>query len=651
MKVVCAKFLAAAALVAATITVLAVPASSGFSAAFLARPAEADGFGDAVDVDGDVAVVGAWRFGFFGDSPGDAFVYERAGSAFQMVARLRQPDPQPGDSFGRGVAISGDVVVVGGDSASIGGEQPAYVFVRPAGGWSGDVAPVATLRSGPDPGAVNSGFGNDVDIDGDTIVVADEPDNYVYVRPAGGWSGTMDPTAALTGVPVGPNTNSRAVAISGEWVVSGSDDPTVAQDIVLHRRPSGGWSTVGVTATFPAPELIFSRNWGGSLAVDGPTLAIGAPLVQNEQGDREGAVFVYVRPSGGWSGEVTEPSATLRDELGRSFDSFGSGVAVDGDSVLATDGKSGEWFRFEQPAGGWVGEIEDRSVNAFGARIAASDGFVIVGDPTFQSSGNDRGRAAVYLPDADRDGVTDVEDNCPTVGNSSQIDTDGDGDGDACDADDDDDGLSDDDEVNVHGTNPLDPDSDGDGLSDGDEVLGGSGTDPLDADSDDDGLSDGDEVNVHGTDPLDADSDDDGLSDGDEVNVHGTDPLDADSDDDGLSDALEVHAGSDPTSGDSDSDGEPDDVDPDVLAGYIAAIPAEALRSPNARSAMSRLLDAAKAHAASGRYEQAVGTLERLRGRFDGCGQVAAQDDWVTDCGVQVELRLLVDRLIAHWST
>jgi len=53
-------------------------------------------------------------------------------------------------------------------------------------------------------------------------------------------------------------------------------------------------------------------------------------------------------------------------------------------------------------------------------------------------------------------------------------------------------------------------------------------------------ITDGDEVNVYGTDPLDSDSDDDGLTDGDEVNVYGTDPLDSDSDDDGLLDGYDV---------------------------------------------------------------------------------------------------------------
>ena len=50
--------------------------------------------------------------------------------------------------------------------------------------------------------------------------------------------------------------------------------------------------------------------------------------------------------------------------------------------------------------------------------------------------------------------------------------------------------------------------------------------DGTDVDTDNDGLSDFDEVYVHGTDPLDPDTDGDGCSDGDEVLVFGTDPLD-----------------------------------------------------------------------------------------------------------------------------
>ena len=104
-------------------------------------------------------------------------------------------------------------------------------------------------------------------------------------------------------------------------------------------------------------------------------------------------------------------------------------------------------------------------------------------------------------PDFDSDGIQDALDNCPLDANASQLDTDNDGAGDACDLDDDNDGLSDLDEINIHGTNPLLVDTDGDNLSDGAEVLT-HGTNPLNEDSDTDGFNDDVEINA-GTNPLD----------------------------------------------------------------------------------------------------------------------------------------------------
>jgi hypothetical protein len=116
------------------------------------------------------------------------------------------------------------------------------------------------------------------------------------------------------------------------------------------------------------------------------------------------------------------------------------------------------------------------------------------------------------LEDPDGDGFTNLEE----YGNSTDpcvaqiIDTDGDG-------------LTDDDEINIYGTDPGNPDTDGDGLSDGDEIIIHS-TDPLDQDTDGDGLSDGDEVNIYLTTATDWDTDGDYIPDLYEVQNTGQSP-------------------------------------------------------------------------------------------------------------------------------
>jgi len=102
-------------------------------------------------------------------------------------------------------------------------------------------------------------------------------------------------------------------------------------------------------------------------------------------------------------------------------------------------------------------------------------------------------------------------------------------------------------------------DSDGDGIPDLQEVL--LGTDPDNPDSDDDGISDGDEIDIWGSDPLNMDTDDDLLYDGGEL-VYGTDILNPDTDGDYLSDGNEVYVFlTDPTNPDTDGDGVIDGIE------------------------------------------------------------------------------------------
>lgn len=160
--------------------------------------------------------------------------------------------------------------------------------------------------------------------------------------------------------------------------------------------------------------------------------------------------------------------------------------------------------------------------------------------------------------DSDGDGLTDGEETQVYGTDPLNPDTDGDGiqdgvevhDGLCTDpllSDTDGDDLSDGVGESDAGTDPCNYDTDADGLGDGAEVHDGICTDPLDADTDADGLSDGTDESAAGTDPCNPDTDGDGLSDGDEVNIHGTNPLRRDTDGDCNDDRAEVEGGSDPT--------------------------------------------------------------------------------------------------------
>ena len=101
-----------------------------------ASDAEAgDFFGSGVSVDGDTAVVGAFREG---NGAGAAYVFGRdegGGGNWGEVTKLTASDAQVGDFFGIRVAISGNTAIVGAHHEDAGGNDAgaAYLFASDGG--------------------------------------------------------------------------------------------------------------------------------------------------------------------------------------------------------------------------------------------------------------------------------------------------------------------------------------------------------------------------------------------------------------------------------------------------------------------------------------------------------------------------------------
>lgn len=664
-----------------------------------------DLFGSSA-IDGDILVVGAPGDDVDGKvDQGSAYVFVRPaggwGDAITHQARLIASDGQAGDVFGA-VAVSGDTIVVGAmacPNVNVCNTRPvttkgaAYVFVKPAGGWNGTLNEQARLTASD--GAGNDLFGAAVSIDGDTIVVSAEWDDffrgsaYVFRKPDAGWSGTLTQNAKLIasdrsagGSGIG-HAFSRA-KVSGDIVVAGAIGADVADSSGVNRvdagrayvfvKPAGGWSGVLTEhARLIASDRAANDRLGNSIALGDDTVVVGAPFDSPGATGDHGAAYVFVKPDGGWAGTVTE-SAKLVASDQQANDNLGVSVGLNADIIFvgapAADSSvaadTGAVYLFERPPGGWIGTLNETGKltaadgaagDTFGGGVTSDGHILVVGARRDDAgAGADQGSAYVFLRndaaaltlspseatnpvgtdhtiaatvhdmdglavpdmsvrfavtgtvttggvcttdstgscaftytgpsepgvdaiaafadadgdgvhdagepqasatktwqhgDRDGDGIGDHVDNCVDVANVDQTDTDGDGQGNACDADDDNDGVADPADAfpldaaewidtDGDGTgNNADPDDDNDGQTDADEAACGSNPlDPASLALDTDGDA--------RPDCADEDDDNDGVRDAADNCVLVPNPDQTDTDRDGAGDLCDATPGSTP---------------------------------------------------------------------------------------------------------
>jgi hypothetical protein len=309
--------------------------------------AAADQLGSSVAISGDTIVAGAphARIGNNGINGGNAdqgaayvFVKPAAGGwvSGHEQAKLVAADGTANDLLASSVAISGATVVAGAFNQRIGANQAqgaAYVFVKPVGGW-GAATPTQAKLTASD-GAAGDDLGGSVAISGDTVVATrvGSPANgritgaeYVFVKPPAGWSDeheTAKLTAAGGGRIFGGANTGEAVAISGATIVGQGDNA-----VYVFVKPAGGWSDTRSAATLTASDGPTGVGW--SMAISGDTVVSGAP--QADIGF--GAVYVFSKPPGGWADEHEAQRISGVDNA--SNGELGYSVGVDGSTIVAS---------------------------------------------------------------------------------------------------------------------------------------------------------------------------------------------------------------------------------------------------------------------------------------------------------------------------
>ncbi len=303
--------------------------------------------------------------------PGRIYVFVKPATGWTdmtQTAKLHASDGAVNDDLGSSMVINGDTIVAGAPNAhtSLGG---AYVFAKPVNGWT-NMTETAKLT----PSDQYSALGVSVTISGDTVVVgATDPFSspsvgaaYVFVKPQTGWT-NMSQTAKLTPSDgQGYDQFGSAVVISGNTVVVGANGRGKTYVFV---EPSGGWADMTQTA------WLVPGTGGSALGTSGDTVVIGSPYETINSKYAQGAAYIFVKPTTGWTNMI--PTATLTASDGAAGDWLGYAVAISGDRIatgapFAAIGsnatRQGAAYTFMKPSTGW------KTTSHFDAKVKASDG-------------------------------------------------------------------------------------------------------------------------------------------------------------------------------------------------------------------------------------------------------------------------------------
>ena len=373
---------------------------------------DGDDFGDAVAISGDTVVVGADYSPSGGASRGQAYVFSRnqgGPNNWGLVKTLSASDKADYDYFGRKVAVSGDIIIVGAPQANSGGTDrgQAYVFSRNQGGannW-GQVK----ILSASDKADTNM-FGWSVAVSGDTVVIGAIHANsgglvrgqaYVFSQNQSGTNNWGQVKILSASDKADRDYFGNSVAISGDIVVVGAhytaSGGTGRGQAYIFSRNQGGTNNWGEVKILSASDKADNDHFGYSVAVSDEIVIVGAYEAASG-GTYRGQVYVFSRNQGGTNtwGQVKILSASDKADN----DWFGYSVAVSGDTGVigafyaASGGTNrGKAYVFSRNQGGtnnW-GEVKILSASDmadhsfFGSSVAVSGATGIIGSSREQA--------------------------------------------------------------------------------------------------------------------------------------------------------------------------------------------------------------------------------------------------------------------------
>lgn len=313
-----------------------------------------DCYGRSVSLSGDVALIGADYDDDAGADAGSTYVYRFDGAGWVCETKLTASDAAPGDQFGRSVGVDGNLAVVGAFKADdpVDEAGSAYVFRHNGTTW---------IEEAEFTGAnAIDWFGYSVAVSGNVLVigaVGAGDDGTVYVFRHDGTTWVQEGQLSGSGSLPPSNWCGCAVAVDGDVLVFGNEaynGGTCMGAAYIFRYDGVSWNE---EAALVNPDAETSEWFGHSVSVRGDVVVVGA-YRDGDLGLNSGSASVYRYVGGGsW---VHEAKLTASD--GGAEERFGESVGVQGDVVVigATGAHSdvnsftGKAYLFRREAANWV---------------------------------------------------------------------------------------------------------------------------------------------------------------------------------------------------------------------------------------------------------------------------------------------------------
>jgi ELWxxDGT repeat protein len=314
-----------------------------------------DQYGVSVSIDGDWAIVGAYRHDVSGRADqGEAYIlhFDSGANQWIEVTRITADDGAAGDYFGYSVSISGDYAIVGAYQHDVRGradQGAAYIFYRNQDG-ADQWGQVAEINS--NDGAAADYFGYSVSISGEYALVgayqhdvsgrSNQGAAYVFQQDLGG-SDMWGQVKELNGSgPAADDQFGYAVSISGDTALVGArysdytgSNSGAAYIFYADRGGANAWGEVKRMGSSTESSSYF----GSSVNLEGDYAIVGRPYVRysdlytGANATEAGNATIFVRNEGGADNWGSPRTLTQSDHI--AYTHFGSSVAISADAAMA----------------------------------------------------------------------------------------------------------------------------------------------------------------------------------------------------------------------------------------------------------------------------------------------------------------------------